>query len=168
MDSTGTTFYDPGRGEAYFTPGGIPFGNGLISVNALISMIRTGFPAVPVQWEMVDAAEPDVNQCPMWVFISSATDTLIFALSESALYPVTSTAGTTVSVSAFSWHDEFKLWPMEWEYSSSSLSAVLKIRSIDEVSEHPSGGFDLVVPVPVDTLQEILSAWNFASPGMIR
>lgn len=131
-------------------------------------MLRTGFPEEPVPWEMTDAAEPDRHQRPRWVFTTSDVDSLVTVLSETALYPVTSTEETTVSVSAFSWHDEFQAWPMEWEYTSPSLSAVLKLRSIDEVEEHPAGGFDLLVPVPVDTLQEIPPFWNYVVPVEIR
>lgn len=166
-DSAGSVFYYPDRSEAFFFPGGIPLETGFFTVNALISLIRTGFPAVPVHWELTESCDT-LGTSLSWYFKSTGMDSLSVVLHRGSLFPVVSTGDTRLEATATSWHDEFNAWPLEWLLTSPSLRVILKIRSIDTDTSPPESAWNLTVPVPVDTVSLLHGQWTLAEALPIR
>ncbi len=166
-DPSGALFYYPDRSEAFFSPGGIPLDTGYLTVNALISLIRTGFPAEPVHWELTETCDT-LGTSLSWRFTSDGTDSLSVVLHGGSLFPVVSTGDTRLEATATSWHDQFNAWPLEWLLSSPSLQVVLRIRSIDTDTPPVQGAWELTVPVPVDTILPPPGEWTLAVALPIR
>ncbi len=167
VDSSGCLIYYPEDASAFFFAGGMPAGSGLLDAYALISLIRTGFPAVPVQWEMVASSDTSSLEVNQWYFLSRAgSDTAVVSLKHSDIFPLFDAGDFSLEVTASSWHDEFNAWPMEWRLRSSSVNAVARIRSYDVQREPQSSVWNMVVPVPVDTVRTDGGFWQscFALP----
>ncbi len=162
LDSAGCLIYQPEEEYAFYVTGGMPAGGGYLDVNAVIALIRTGFPAVPVQWEMVASCDTSLQEENRWYFITSATDTALVSLRHSRYFPLFDTGDFSLEVTASSWHDEFNAWPMEWKLGSSSVNAVIRIRSCDAETEPPGSAWSMVVPVPVDTVRTDRGPWRSA------
>ncbi len=166
VDSLGSTVYAPDEGSALRISGGIPFGNALLGVNATISLMRTGFPWVPVQQEMMNSLFGSEKN--LWLFESGQGDSMTVVLHGDALLPSIESEGISLVPVAASWHDRFRLWPLEWELVSENISLIMRIRSIDEVETCSEGSFQLIVPVPVDTLDIQMPSWRYSSPSPVR
>ena len=168
-DSTGFLFYYPDEGRAFFHPSGLPVNQGYLGVNAVISLVRTGFPAVPVPRQMAETYEIAEDGGILWRFTSSGEDSMSVLLCDNQLFPSIVSSDISLSVSASSWHDSFNAWPMEWLLSSPSLSVVIRLRSMD-VSDTlpPETPWNLSVPVPVDTIGGANREWVFEVPVTIR
>lgn len=166
-DSSGALFYYPDRSEAFFFPGGIPLETGFVTVNALISLIRTGFPAVPVHWALTETCDT-LGTSLAWHLTSTGTDTLTVVLEGGKLFPVVTAGDTRLEATATSWHDEFNAWPLEWLLTSPSLQVILRIRSIDTDTSPPEIAWTLTVPVPVDTVSLIHGQWSIAEVLPVR
>jgi len=165
-DSTGFLFYYPNEGTALFVPGGLPLGDGLIEVNAVVSLLRTGFPAIPEPWEMAETYAENSQGSAVWSFASGAS-TMNAILEQGKMFPALESAETRLEVTASSWHDSFRAWPMEWHLSSPSLGVVAKIRSFQEDTVE-NRRWDLLLPVIPDTLQEPPAVWRYTQPIPIR
>lgn len=168
LDSAGCLIYQPEEAQAVYSPGGMPAGNGYLDVNAVISLIRTGFPAIPVQWEIVASCDTSSQEENQWVFTSSTSDTATVSLKHSHLFPLFDTGEFFLEVTASSWHDQFNAWPLEWRLGSSSANAILRIRSYDTQTEPPGTVWSLAVPVPVDTFTTEAGPWRSAFNLPIR
>ncbi len=167
LDSSGCLLYYPEEATALFFTGGMPAGSGLLDVYAVISLMRTGFPAVPVQWEMFASSDTISQEENRWYFLSPAgSDTAFVSLEHSEIFPLFDAGDFSLEVTASSWHDEFNAWPMEWRLRSSSVNAVVRIRSYDVQREPQSSVWNMVVPVPVDTVRTDYGFWesSFALP----
>lgn len=167
-DSSGALLYNPDEEYAVFSPDGIPAGNGLLGVNALFSLIRTGFPAVPVQWEMASCCDTLNRPDLLWTFTSPDSGVLQVLLGDGQLFPSISTDDMELRVTATSWHDAFNAWPLEWSLVSPSISVILRIRTISTEDEPSQTAFLLSVPVPVDTLLETSGEWFYSCSVPIR
>ncbi len=165
-DSTGFMFYYPQRTSAVFSPGGLPVNNGLLRVNAVISLIRTGFPLVPVSWEMAETYHESNDGNIVWDLVSG-TGSMEVTLKPGDIFPAVESGDTRLEVTAASWHQSFSAWPMEWLFSSPSLSVVAKLRSFDEV-EAGGQNWELILPVIPDTLAEPMYPWEYARSLPIR
>lgn len=170
LDTSGCLVYHPEEARAYYFRGGMPAGNGLLDVYAVISLIRTGFPAVPVQWEMVASCDTTLQDENRWYFVSSSSesDSAFVSLGQNDIFPLFDTGDFSLEVTASSWHDEFNAWPMEWMLRSPAVNAVIRIRSYDIQEEPQVSVWNLVVPVPVDTVLTGSGFWNFAFDLPIR
>ncbi len=168
LNSEGCLFYQPAEGHAEFFAGGLPAGGGLLDVYAVISLIRTGFPQIPVQWEMVSSCDTSSNDCNQWLFTPLSPDTAVVCLKNTDLFPSFTTDDFSLEVTVSSWHDEFNAWPMEWRLRSSVSSALIRIRSYDVETEPQSSAWSLVVPVPIDTLSFSNGVWESAADLPIR
>ncbi|PIE52126.1 hypothetical protein CSA37_08140 [Candidatus Fermentibacteria bacterium] len=166
VDSLGSTVYAPDEGTAYRVPGGFPFGNAALSVNAIISLMRTGFPCVPVQREMMNAISEQEKS--LWFFESGQGDSMTVSLESGALLPCIESEDISLSPVAASWHDRFHLWPLEWELVSENISVIMRIRSIDEFENLTEGSFQLIIPVPVDTFAVQMPLWSYSVLPPVR
>ncbi|MCP4646605.1 MAG: hypothetical protein GY852_02570, partial [bacterium] len=152
LDSTGCLLYQPAEASAFYVFGGIPAGGGVLDVNAVIALIRTGFPAIPIPWEMVASCDTTEQSASRWFFSSLTSDAAMVSLKPSELFPTFFADDISIGVTATSWHDQFNAWPMEWRLRSPSVSALVRIRSFN-TETHPSPSiWRLAVPVPVDTV----------------
>ncbi len=165
-DSTGFMIYYPDQATAFFSPGGLPVNNGLVPVNAVIALIRTGFPLVPVPFEMAETYYANDEGDVVWD-LSSGTGSMEVTLKQGDLFPVLESGDTRMEVSASSWHDSFNAWPMEWLISSPSFGVVAKLRSIDEM-EAGDQRWEMILPVIPDTLNEPMNHWDYARPLPVR
>lgn len=166
-DSTGFIFYYPDEGSAYFSPGGLPVNNGVIPVNAVVSLLRTGFPAEPVPWQMSETGSTAEGGSVNWTFTAGVSDSLLVTLAPGELFPRLESGGTALEVTAASWHDAFNAWPMEWSISSPSISVVARLRTFEECLPQ-SSQWELEVPVRTDTLREIAGRWEYFPEPSIR
>jgi hypothetical protein len=167
-DSSGVLVYSPDEADAVFFPGGIPAGNGLLGVNALFSLLRTGFPVVPVQWEMANCCDTLNQSGLLWTFSSQNSGVLEVLLGAGQLFPSISTDEMELRVTATSWHDSFNAWPLEWSLVSPSMSVILRIRTIGTEDEPSETALILNVPVPIDTLLQTSGEWFYSFPVPIR
>ena len=168
LDSAGCLIYQPEEAYAFYVMGGMPAGSGYLNVNAVISLIRTGFPGVPVPWEMVASCDTLSQEDNLWLFTSTSADTAVVALKHSKLFPSFDTGEFSLEVTATSWHDEFNAWPLEWSLASSSVNAIIRLRSFDTESEPPATVWNLFVPVPIDTVTTEGGSWSSAFDLPIR
>ena len=168
LNSDGCLLYQPEEEHAEFFACGMPAGGGLLDVYAVISLVRTGFPQIPVQWEMVSSCDTLSNDFNRWLFTSLTSDTAVVCLKNTELFPSFATDDFSLEVSVSSWHDEFNAWPMEWRLRSSAVNAVIRIRSYDVETDPQSSVWSLVVPVPVDTLNFCGGVWKSAADFPIR
>ncbi|MCK5132338.1 MAG: hypothetical protein KAR40_09340 [Candidatus Sabulitectum sp.] len=171
LDSEGCLIYQPEEARALFFTGGMPAGSGYLDVYAVISLIRTGFPVVPVQWEMVASCDTSSQEENRWFFISSSgssSDTALVSLKHSQLFPLFDSGDFSLEPTASSWHDEFNAWPMEWRFGSSSVNAIIRVRSYDVQTEPHGSVWGLVAPVPVDTVSSDRGSWDYAFDLPIR
>ncbi len=168
LNSAGCLVYQPEEASACYFTGGMPSGSGYLDVYAVISLIRTGFPAVPVQWEMVASCDTSSREENQWFFVSSSVDTAVVSLRHSQLFPLFDTGDYSLEVTAASWHDEFNAWPMEWRFGSPSMNAIVHIRNYDVQSEPQGSVWSMVVPVPVDTVSIDKGSWEYAFDLPIR
>jgi hypothetical protein len=169
VDSAGCLVYLPEKAEAYYFSGGMPAGRGCLDVYAVISLIRTGFPNTPVPWKMVASCDTSFREQAKWFFVtSSGSDTAVVSLEESRLFPSFRSEGFSLEVTSTSWHDEFHAWPMEWRLTSAGADALVRIRSYDTGREPDSSVWNMVVPVPVDTLVEQCNLWSSSYPFPVR
>jgi len=159
LDSAGCLIYQPQQSTAFYVSGGIPVGGGCFDVNSVISLIRTGYPGIPVLWEIVDSSDTTVSSENRWLFVSSGLDTAVVSLNRADLFPSLSAGDVFLEVTAASWHDQFNAWPMEWNLSSQAVNAVIRIRSYDTDTEPDDSVWSLVVPVPIDTLWNQTGSW---------
>jgi len=167
-DPSGFLLYSPDDLSAVFVPGGIPAGDGLIGVNSFISLIRTGFPVVPEQWDMSHCCDTTGPQGIRWTFISSGESALEVMLEDGQLFPSLRTDGTELRITASSWHDTFNAWPLEWALTSPSMSIILRIRTISTEMDPPEEAWKLIVPVPIDTLLLTAVEWTYSNPAPVR
>ncbi len=168
-DSTGFTVYYPGESQAVFYQTGLPVNDGLLDVNAVISLLRTGFPGIPVHWVMADTFLPGENGSLHWTFSSSSSsEPMTVSLEPGDLFPSISTGATTLSVTASSWHDAFRAWPLEWLLDSPELGLVIRVRSIEEESALEPERWMMTVPVPVDTVPALWEHWTVTGDIPIR
>ncbi len=168
LDSVGCLIYRPEEAQAIYVMGGMPAGSGYLDVNAVISLIRTGFPAIPVQWEMVASCDTSSREENRWIFVSSTSDTAVVSLRHSRLFPLFDIGDFSLEATAASWHDEFNARPMEWRLCSPSVNAIIRIRSYDTETEPQSNVWSMVVPVPVDTVGTDGGPWRSAFDFPIR
>ncbi len=168
QDSTGCLVYYPKEEQAFHFTAGLPAGAGYLNVNAVISLIRTGFPAVPVQWDMVASCDTSTAEENRWVFVTSSSDTAVVSLEHSRSFPELHTDDLILQISASSWHDQFNAWPMEWQMESSSLNTIIRIRSYDTSADPPDGIWSMTVPVPIDTIYGDGGSWTSAFDLPIR
>ncbi len=152
LNSDGCLLYQPQEAHAEFFVGGMPAGRGLLDVYAVISLIRTGFPQIPVQWEMVSSCDTSSNDFNQWLFTPMTSDTAVVCLKNTESFPSFLTDDFSLEVTVSSWHEEFNAWPMEWRLRSSAANALIRIRSYDVETDPQSSVWNMVVPIPVDTL----------------
>ena len=168
-DSTGFTVYHPGESQAVFYQEGLPVNDGLLDVNAVISLLRTGYPDIPVHWVMADAFDPGENGSLSWTFASpTSSEPMTVNLEPGDLFPSTAAGPTTLSVTASSWHDAFRAWPLEWLLDSPELGLVVRVRSIEEEENLEPERWMITVPVPVDTVSALWERWSVAGDIPIR
>ncbi len=160
LDSTGCLIYQPREVQAYYFTGGIPFGHGLLGVNAVISLIRTGFPIVPESWKIVASADTSSTREIRWAFFADESDSAFTVLQNTELFPSFVTDSFSVSVSSTSWHDAFNAWPMEWSLRSPSINAILRYRSIDTDTEPDESVQYLQIPIAIDTIPSSFCFWT--------
>jgi hypothetical protein len=151
LDSAGCLVYQPGEAAAFYVLGGIPAGDAYLDVNAVISLIRTGYPGIPVQWEIAESCDTTSSD-NSWYFTSSFQDTAVVSLKQASLFPFLKAGDFSLEVTATSWHDQFNAWPMEWRLGSPSVNAVIRLRSYDTETEPAGSVWNLMVPVPIDTV----------------
>jgi len=169
LDSAGCLVYQPEQAEAHYFSRGMPAGSGFLDVYAVISLIRTGFPAVPVQWRMVASCDTSSAEQGRWIFVTpSGSDTAIVALEESRLFPGFQSEDFMLEVTSTSWHDEFHAWPMEWKLNSPSVGVLMRIRSYDTQSEPTGSVWRMTIPVPVDTVVSSDEMWQNSFDFPIR
>ncbi len=168
VDESGCLIYHPDLEQASFFAGGIPAGAGYLDVYALISLLRTGYPAIPVQWEIVTSSDTCSTNSVRWLFMASSTDSAVVTLDNSDFFPKFSTEDFTLSVSATSWHEAFRAWPMEWVLNSPSIDAIIRIRSYDIDTYPHESVWNINVPVPVDTITFDQTFWQPSFPLPIR
>ncbi len=168
LDSAGCLVYQPEQAEAFYFPGGMPAGSGFLDVYAVISLIRTGFPAVPVQWKMVASCDTSSAGQFTWLFVTSSSDTALVSLEESRLFPVFRSDDFLLEVTSTSWHDEFYAWPMEWKLNFPSVGVLMRIRSFDTQSEPISSAWEMTIPVAVDTVVSSGNIWRNSFDFPIR
>ncbi|HPF32168.1 MAG TPA: hypothetical protein PK907_04050 [Candidatus Sabulitectum sp.] len=168
-DSTGFTVYQPGEARAVFYQAGLPVHDGLLDVNAVISLLRTGYPDIPVHWVMDETYLPGENGSVQWTFASSSSsDPMTVNLEPGDLFPSVEAGPINLSVTASSWHDSFRAWPLEWLLDSPELGLVVRLRSIEEESALGPERWILTVPVPVDTVSALWEPWAVAGDIPIR
>lgn len=167
-DSTGFLIYYPDQDSAYFFTGGLPMNDGLLAVNAVISLLRTGFPVIPVPWEMAETFEVTSQERIQWRFTSTGADSLSVLLKNGDIFPSIQCGEVSLEVKASSWHDAFIAWPMEWLLSSPSLGVVIRLRSIDTDPLASDTPWEIIVPVPVDTVSAAFREWTYSTPVSIR
>jgi hypothetical protein len=160
LDSTGCLVYQPEQAEAYYFPGGMPAGSGFLDVYAVISLIRTGFPDVPVQWKIVASCDTSSAEQGRWFFVTSSSDTAMVSLEESRLFPTFNSEDFLLEVTSTSWHDEFHAWPMEWSLNSPSVSVLMRIRSFDTQRVPAGSVWRMNIPVAVDTVVSSDEMWR--------
>ncbi len=160
LDSAGCLVYQPEQAEAYYFSGGMPAGSGFLDVYAVISLIRTGFPDIPVQWKMVASCDTSSAEQGRWIFVTSSSDTAEVFLEESRLFPSFNSEDFLLEVTSTSWHDEFHAWPMEWSLNSPSTDVLMRIRSFDTSSEPAGSVWRMNIPVAVDTVISTSGQWN--------
>ncbi|MCK5786233.1 MAG: hypothetical protein KAH54_06715 [Candidatus Sabulitectum sp.] len=168
LDSAGCLIYQPEEASAVYVAGGLPAGSGYLDVYAVISLLRTGFPEIPVQWEMVVSADTSSQGEIRWVYTSLTVDTAVVTLKNSRLFPMLDTGSLSLEVTATSWHDQFNAWPLEWTLGSSTVNAIIRLRSYDTETEPPGTVWNLVVPVPIDTVFTEGGRWRSAFEFPIR
>lgn len=148
---------------------GLPVNDGLLDVNAVISLLRTGYPDIPIHWVMADAFDPGENGSLSWTFSSpTSSEPMTVNLEPGDLFPSTAAGPTTLSVTASSWHDEFRAWPLEWLLDSPELGLVVRVRSIEEEENLEPERWMITVPVPVDTVSALWERWSVAGDIPIR
>lgn len=160
LDSTGCLVYQPREVQAYYFPGGIPFNKGLLDVNSVISLIRTGFPVIPEQWKIVASADTSLSEEIRWSFTSDESDSAYVILQNTDLFPTFVTDSFSLSVNSTSWHDSFNAWPMEWSLNSPSINAILRHRSIDTEREPDDSIWLLQIPIAIDTIPSSFNFWD--------
>ena len=168
LDPDGCLIYKPEEADAFYVIGGMPAGSGYLEVNAVISLLRTGFPSVPVQWKIVESCDTTASEENRWLFLSSAPDTAVVSLKPSHLFPLLNAGDFSLEATASSWHDEFNAWPMEWRLGSNTVNAIIRIRSYDTGREPAEAVWNMVVPVPVDTVYTEGGPWRYAFDFPVR
>jgi hypothetical protein len=160
LDPAGALVYFPRDGEALFSPGGIPAGEGVVGVRDVIRLIRTGYPSDLEQWQVADGAVPGEGGI-RWTFLAGA-DTLGVSMDADGLFPreIRWTDGA-VSVTGSTWHDEYRAWPGSWLLESANAGTEVTVTELVSPAESWPGLWDLNVPVQIDTLA-VSPAW---SPG---
>lgn len=165
-DSNGTLIYLPEEGDAWYHAEGTPFGSGSLGVNALLSMVRTGYPAVPEHRVLTETCDTLATH-PSWAFTNFMEDSMLVVL-DGDIFPSVFTGETVVRVTASSWHDRFNAWPLEWHLISGDMDIRVRLNSIDVSPEQSSSVWELSVPVPIDTLRSSGGPWFEAVSPQIR
>ncbi len=160
-DSLGFLCYFPGDGSAFFQPGGLRAGRGVLPVLSILSLIRTGFPVQPEHWVMVELFDGNG-----WRF-EAAGDTAVIEYSG-GLFPSRLALGDMEAcVTRSSWHDEYEAWPGGWSVVTASGTTEFTLSTIDVSTEPWEEIWMLRIPVPVDTL-EPHAPWRLTPEPPIR
>jgi hypothetical protein len=131
-------------------------------------MIRTGFPAEPVPWQMAEMHEELDGGGALWRFTSTGADTMNVVLLHGSLFPSVESGDTRIEITATSWHDSFAAWPAEWLLASPSANLVARLRSMDNEEITDDSRWELIVPVPVDTLVYACGEWKYSRIPSVR
>jgi len=160
-DTTGFLGYYPGEEAAFFQPGGLQAGGGILPILSLLSLLRTGFPVPPEHRVLAGLYDDGV-----WRFAAAGdTATLVY---DGGLFPSSLLiGGIEVRVTRSSWHDEYQAWPGGWRVVTSSGSTEFTLSTIDVSTEPWDAIWVLRTPVPVDTLVPGLP-WRLTPEPSIR
>lgn len=160
-DTTGFLGYFPADETAFFQPGGLRAGSGILPVLSLLSLLRTGFPVPPEHRVLAELYDDGV-----WRFQASG-DTAILTY-DGGLFPKSLVmGGIEASVTRSSWHDEYQAWPGGWCIVTPSGSTEFTLSTIDVSTEPWDAIWTLGTTVPVDTLTPGAS-WRLTPEPSIR
>ncbi len=163
-DSTGILIYTPQDGYAVFMPGGLQTGSGTISTRDLIYLIRTGFPLLLESWMIADGALIG-NDTIEWSFtVPDSAGYMYLSMNSGDLFPsICIWDSGKFEITASSPHDEYRAWPWKWILSINSNSVSIELTDINSSAVPWEGIWEMIVPIPVDTLDASTSwqpAWN--------
>jgi hypothetical protein len=160
-DTTGFLGYYPSEEAAFFQPGGLKAGNGILSVLSLLSLLRTGFPVPPEHRVLAELYDDGVWR------LQAAGDTATLAY-DGGLFPSSLVIGDMeAAVTRSSWHDEYQAWPGGWRVVTSSGSTEFTLSTIDVSTEPWDEIWAFRTPVPVDTLAPGIP-WRLTPEPSIR
>ncbi|NLP05599.1 hypothetical protein GX411_06590 [Candidatus Fermentibacteria bacterium] len=153
-DSTGMTVYMPRDERAWYSPGGIPLGGGVLGVRDLLFFTRTGLLLETGQSDIVDGAEP-FERGSRWLYLAGK-DTLAATLEGRDLFPKTiEWAEGRIEILGTTPHDEYEAWPGRWSVETPEQKVFLEITRIETEAEPWPGLWTMTIPssVLIDTLQ---------------
>ncbi|MFO7627372.1 MAG: hypothetical protein R6V62_08960 [Candidatus Fermentibacteraceae bacterium] len=160
-DTTGFLGYYPADETAFFQPGGLKAGRGILSVLSLLALVRTGFPVPPEHRVLAELYDEGVWR------LQAAGDTATLAY-DGGLFPSGLVIGDIEArVTRSSWHDEYQAWPGGWRVVTSSGSTEFTLSTIDVSTEPWDAIWTLRTSVTVDTL-EPGTPWRLTPEPSIR
>ncbi|MFO8184044.1 MAG: hypothetical protein R6U39_07705 [Candidatus Aegiribacteria sp.] len=167
-DRSGVLVYLPQEEYASFTREGFHNGGGVIPTEDLIFLLRTGFPIHMESWQISDLAEFEDGRI-LWRFRAGSDDnTMNLAMDKGSLFPgECSWESGAFFITAASPHDEYRAWPWRWTTLIGDNSVELELTEINITSVPGEGIWNLFIPVPVDTLDE-MPLWEPADTLMTR
>lgn len=158
-DSTGLLVYLPQEEQASFTPSGLRAGNGTIPTRDMLFLIRTGFPLVMQQWQIIDLADTDDGTI-LWEFTAGDDHVMVLTMDSGSLFPDRCLwDGGEFTITASSPHDEYRAWPWNWGIRIGDDLVTLELTDISNTPVPSEGIWSMVVPVPIDSLEEA-SFWQ--------
>jgi hypothetical protein len=154
-DSSGMTLYLPAEESALFMPLGLATGTATLTTRSIIHLIRTGFPLDLEPWELADGASYSSSAGGIiWKLSAGTKDTLTVTLENGGLFPASSVwPGGELLVTGSSPHDEYNAWPWTWRTVINGSTLELELTQVDTDAVPWPGIWNMVVPVPIDTLQ---------------
>lgn len=160
-DTTGFLGYYPADDAAFFQPGGLRAGNGILPVLSLLSLLRTAFPVPPEHRVLAELYDEGVWR------LEASGDTAVLTY-DGGLFPASLIIGDMEArVTRSSWHDEYQAWPGGWRVVTASGSTEFTLSTIDVSTEPWDEIWTLRTAVPVDTLQPG-TAWRLTPEPSIR
>jgi len=157
-DSTGVTVYCPRDEYAFYCPGGLPLGEGVLSSEDLLFLVRTGFPLHMEPWQMVETAEVDAGEI-IWIFEAGSGDTMLLKMNDGVLFPEScSWKGGGFTIDAASPHDEYRAWPWKWEFDFNGENIIIELTEVNFTEVPDKSIWSLFVPFHVDTM-DVRARW---------